>query len=130
MISLNIGNTDLSGYITKIRFERSPYTKLNNSFINYDGTEICGEGGRFFKTVIPVTAEGVPESTAAALDAVLHSESFNVTYTSPAGTTGTFICTSYSAEPDEGSHEDGSTPDWNLNFTIESASPESTGSGL
>jgi len=132
MISLSIENIDLSGYITKIRYESSPDQKNSgDSFINWDGTDIYGEEGRTFKKIIRATAEGVPSSSASALDTVLHSDSFSVTYTSPASYAGDFVCTSYSAEPDEGSHEDGGSPDWNITFTLESASPESSsGSGL
>ena len=132
MIELTVGNIDLKDYITKIRFDSSPDTrKSGEGFINYDGTDIYGEEGKTFRNTIQATAEGVPDAVAAGLDTVLHSERFEVTYTSPTHSSGNFECTSYSAEPDEGSHEDGSSPDWNITFTIESASPESSsGSGL
>ena len=132
MIELTVGSIDLKDYITKIRFDSSPDSRNSGeSFINYDGTNIYGEEGITFRNTIQATVEGVPDAVAAELDEVLHSESFEVAYTSPAHSSGIFECTSYSAEPDEGSHEDGSSPDWNIAFTIASASPESSsGSGL
>lgn len=130
MITLSIGNVDMSEYITKITFESSPDTRESKTFTNYDGTIIGGAEGRKFKKIIKAYAEGVPNDIAANLDDVLHSESFSVSYTSPAQSSGDFVCSSYSAEPDEGSHESGSIPEWNVSFTIESAQPKSSGDGL
>lgn len=129
MIELTINNVDIAEYVTKIHFESSPDQKRNSGFTNYDGTTVYGVDGQSFKHTIQVTAEGVPDSTAADLDDELHSGTVSVLYTSPASSTGYFACTAYSAEPDEGSHEDGSDPDWNITFTLESVS-ETSGDGL
>ena len=162
MISLSIGNIDLKNYITKIRFEISPYEITPESsesgsgsgssasadsrdyFLNYDGRKIYASysaeepsgddddgdddtGGdepeqetvRAYKTIIRCSLEGLPDRIASNLTSVLQTEYFNASYTSPNFNSGNFICTSYSAEPDEGSHEDGSSPDWNIDLVIE-----------
>ena len=161
MISLSIGNICLDDFITKIRFEISPYEVKSDSggggsggssdsrdyFLNYDGRKIYAsydaeepdddsdsdpdsssedeqETFRYFKTLIKCTLEGLPENKAAALSTILQNDTFTASYTSPALQSGVFLCTSYSAEPDEGSHEDGSTPDWNIDLVIETPEEE------
>jgi hypothetical protein len=121
MIKLIVGNIDISEYITAMNINRSPYTVDGSSdFENWDGEIAYAE--KLWKTSIKVSAEGVPNGIAQQIENVVCANGFDVTYTSPAEKTAGFICTSYSAEADEGSHEDGSEPDWNIDLTLESSS--------
>ena len=79
---------------------------------------------RTFKTVIRCTLEGLPDNIAAQLSTILRNDTFTASYTSPDLQSGEFLCTSYSAEPDEGSHEDGDPPDWNIDLVIENPEHE------
>ena len=141
VISLTVGETELTDFLTSFKVERSP-AEINgggDDFVNWDGTSVSS--AVYLKTVITAEACAVPRETAAALDNALkdalgtdeHGEQKNgtidVSYSSPGESSGKFKCTSYSAEPDEGTFEEtADEPKWNISLTLESQ-PEADDEG-
>jgi len=141
VISLTVGETELTKYLTSFKVNRSP-VEINgggDDFVNWDGTSVSSSV--YMKTVITADVCEVPDDKAADLDNALndalgtdeHGEqkdgTIDVSYSSPGDSSGKFKCTSYSAEPDEGTFEEsGNDPKWNISLTLESQ-PEADDEG-
>lgn|SRR5574344_1127948 len=115
MVSLIIGAVNVSAHITDYGVRITPVEDSGNSFIDYTGKENKAILG--LRTSISVTLKKVPSSLATSLAAVVESEEFSVTYSTPVTATSNFSCSNYDAVR---FCPNASTVLWNINLTLDS----------